>query len=499
MKVTEGGTCGGGGGQQNNNKKPQQQKQQTSHRRNSVPSTRKETLTTMQQRLQQAAIQQQQAQFPFEGKTFYLDLRIDPTQRQPMAAGIIALKGTIEEFLTPEVKYVITDKPDKDWPKRSDCSSSQERTDGVSEKPMTSFTIIQQTIYRSNNPFISAMSTRAASAAGKATTDVLELAIRRNPPIKLVQAKKMIDFLREQGVLPGHLGNKRGTDGEAETSPPSKMKSIKAIPLSGPFIKLEDRLDQNQKYRPCCKVFQSWPELLLDSPPAGMGCPFRQTNVSPAAAARVEEVKAASRNRQEQHQQRQNLSNVTTTTSTTTTVTVTNGLAPAKVVFLPFSRLTPDDTNALTSTTTTTAKVTVITTTPTATLEGGSKMIPLLSTNAPSGTRFTAGMGGDKIGGTGTIGLGTGNLLSNQSMTTTPRIVMTTNLPGIQRRLSMTIGEGGDAVDATAIKNQLIAQAKKSVTVNAAKKKQTGFCEVCAVEYDNVNEVRSLNLRLTSR
>ena len=81
----------------------------------------------------------------FLGRSFYLDLRSAPEVRKNIHFGIEALKGvsvcvlllqwlnhclspvtqSIENFLSPEVKYVVTDRPDDTWPKRDSQTGQQ--------------------------------------------------------------------------------------------------------------------------------------------------------------------------------------------------------------------------------------------------------------------------------------------------------------------------------------------------------------------------------------
>ena len=119
------------------------------------------------------------------------------------------------------------------------------------------------------------------------TTDVLDLAVRRG--IKLMSCSRMMDFLLENVAMPGiqdpRLLLVAGSLSGEKTE--SKMKSVKAVPFSGPYIKMES---VDQKYRPTFKVFRCWPELVMEP---GTGCPFRVTNLTLEVQEKIKEVKAA--------------------------------------------------------------------------------------------------------------------------------------------------------------------------------------------------------------
>lgn len=110
----------------------------------------------------------------------------------------------------------------------------------------------------------------SAGMLTKSTTDVLETAVRLG--VKIIAASKMIEFLDQNVHMPGS----QKTD-----QSPSVMKSVKAIPMVGTFIKVEAN---DRKSRPIAKVFKTWPDLVLEP---GTGCPFRLTSVSPEISDRM--------------------------------------------------------------------------------------------------------------------------------------------------------------------------------------------------------------------
>ena len=115
------------------------------------------------------------------------------------------------------------------------------------------------------------------------TTDVLETAVRLG--VKIIAASRMLEFLEQNVFLPGT---------QQRDHSPSVMKSVKAIPILGTFIKLESA---DQRSRPITKVFRTWPELVLEP---GHGCPFRLSSVSTEVSDRM----ISEQKRKQQQQQR---------------------------------------------------------------------------------------------------------------------------------------------------------------------------------------------------
>lgn len=106
----------------------------------------------------------------------------------------------------------------------------------------------------------------------KSTTDVLETAVRLG--VKIIAADRMMSFLDDNVKLPGR---------QKRDPSPSAMKSVKAIPMLGPFVKVES---MDQRTRPIARAFRTWPDLVLEP---GTGCPFRPTAVSPEIAERMKQ------------------------------------------------------------------------------------------------------------------------------------------------------------------------------------------------------------------
>lgn len=221
----------------------------------------------------------------FADRTFYLDLRNTPSLRPKITFGITALKGTVEEFLSKDVKYLITDKPEKDWPPKPEVIPDSNNGEDSSQPTSNSNTVASPPITNS-----ASLTTQNTATTKSTTTDVLEIASKRN--VKIIAAKRMLEFLMTRVNIPGHPAAGSGENlfrgismGESDFAPSrDKNKSIRAVKFKGPYIKVES-CEQNT--RPCWKVFQSWPDLLLDA--TSTGCPFKNTSQTAAAltAARV--------------------------------------------------------------------------------------------------------------------------------------------------------------------------------------------------------------------
>ena len=123
-----------------------------------------------------------------------------------------------------------------------------------------------------------------ATAEGSTSTDVLVTAQKMN--IKILPAKKMVDFvekrlderLHEMDMKSRSSASALTTIGHQSlhgdgTSPSLKMKSVLATPLVAPFIKIE-AIDSNS--RPMYKKLSKWPDFSYDY--KSTGCPFRITN-----------------------------------------------------------------------------------------------------------------------------------------------------------------------------------------------------------------------------
>ncbi|KAI1288151.1 Protein DBF4 -like protein A [Halotydeus destructor] len=218
----------------------------------------------------------------FTGKVFYLDLRNMPTIKGRLSQGILSLGGKVDEFLGPQVNYVVTDKDEKDWPPRP---SKQDRNKLTVNAPDVHEHVSNSSInfhHTYSAPATEAIdlfsrgkllvakagananslnhnqatnSNNVQSTPYKAnTSDVLEVAVKKG--IKLLAAKTMLSFLvrtQEQSV---------------ENEDPSQMKSIRAINLSAPFVKVEAT---DQRTAPFVKGLARWPEINLE---AQSGSPF---------------------------------------------------------------------------------------------------------------------------------------------------------------------------------------------------------------------------------
>ena len=212
--------------------------------------------------------------------------------RPKLTFGITALKGTIEEFLSKDVKYLITDKPEKDWPAKPENRDENGEAGSLNQITSASTALPASTVPSSLCTAISQATASSIATAGKSTTtDVLEIAMRRN--VKIISAQRMLEFLMNRVLYPGVSVPGSGENlmrgislGETDSfaSSRERNKSLRAVKFKAPFIKVEAH---EQTTRPFWKVFQTWPDILFDSNTTG--CPFKNTSQSAAAltAARV--------------------------------------------------------------------------------------------------------------------------------------------------------------------------------------------------------------------
>lgn len=216
----------------------------------------------------------------------------------------------MEDFFTKDVRYVVTDKPEDSWPKNPTAPPEKASTSAASgsdiKKGEHQAQLSPDKTKNSNHPVLPvnqslAHPTGSASTAcqqvmssvgTKGTTDVLELAVRRS--VKVISVQYLLAYLLNHVEFPdrqltsaaaavglsrvnrSNSHNSRNVymmsrDHEA-TDPGSKMKSVKAIPLDSPFIKIES-LDERQ--RPSFKTFKVWPDINFST--TNTGCPFKPT------------------------------------------------------------------------------------------------------------------------------------------------------------------------------------------------------------------------------
>lgn len=266
---------------------------------------------------------------PFEGRAFYLDLRHVPARKAELVDGIKRLGGVscissfmrtcinssfnlqkVEEFLQGKVSvknfYVITDKPEKDWPPKlvppeAGSGNAPDVHDHVSNSsinlscnaqgqpymqhaaPPVELSFVNQQsragrMLAKAGAAVPAITTNVQTSAisilntlgtpYKQTTDVLELARVRG--LKLVSADKMKMF------LDGRKRDRLAVENES----PSK-KSIKVVPFDDLFVKVEAT---DQRYRPFFKVLQSWPDINFES---NSGSPFAPPRLPTALLSRM--------------------------------------------------------------------------------------------------------------------------------------------------------------------------------------------------------------------
>jgi hypothetical protein len=274
------------------------------------------------------------------------------------------------------------------------------------------------------------------------TNDVLDIAVKKG--IKLIPSRKMLDFLNDNVDMPGiqnpslltMAGNISGTKHE------SKVKSVKAIPFTQSYIKVESI---DQKHRPSYKVFPTWPELVLDS---GTGCPFRVTNIPLEVQKMQQEVKAARRAAEEKSRQMTesresglNMMNLNhtprnpkvdgsgiTNTGPSTNNSMYNNLMRANMARGSLSKITPEVNNARDS----------------------GKVTPL-NTSLPNGNIVR----------------------TNGSITTTPKI------PGRKDTMQNMTANG----------TNLSVKRTQQQNPQQTKKKTPAYCEVCDEQFENMQKV----------
>lgn len=181
----------------------------------------------------------------------------------------------------------MTDRPEETWPKRdqspgkSNIAAANNQA-AVPAPPVISSVAAKAAMSRAK--LIMDKASAQPTDASKSTTDVLETAVRLG--VKIIAASKMFNFLKQQVSIPG-------VEKPADTTA-SVMKSLKAVPMVGAYIKVE-AIDQRTK--PIYKVFRAWPDLVLEP---GTGCPFRPSHLSVAISDRMMQDQKAKTQQQKQ-------------------------------------------------------------------------------------------------------------------------------------------------------------------------------------------------------
>ena len=384
----------------------------------------------------------------------------------------------------------MTDKPEKDWPKKDIPSSSNQADIPLAGVQATSTQTsvnsngqeVTTTIYKTANPFVNVtyaatsvaangITTTAGSAAtsttnavnkveitsrakmildkvslpapilASTTNDVLDTAVKRG--LKLISSKKMIEFLDQTVHFPGVQNPSLllVAGSLSSSSDESKIKSVRAIPLTAPFIKVES---MDQKYRPTQKVFTTWPELTLDP---GVGCPFRLTTISLEVQKMQQEVRAARRAAEEKEKSR------VMTESRESGVNLMNH-TPRNARGNEASGITtggPSTNNSMYNN--------------------------LLRANLRGPSKLTPEVNG--CSGHGKVTPLSVSVKTNGSITTTPKV--------LGRK---------DTLDQRMLANN--PSTSKKVQQQQIKKKSPSYCEICCEEFDNMQKVSRCCLKKSS-
>lgn len=163
---------------------------------------------------------------------------------------------TVEEFLDKKVRYLITDRPEKDWP--IDKRPETERPDGsrARDSKLDLLTLARGKRLACKTP-------TQQSNGGSKSTDVLETG--RKLRMKILSYKSILNFCKQYMKIP----NEEQPSDETSQIKINQTTGVKFKTLRAPFIKFEDN---EEKYQPSVKELDAWPELDLNTP-AGT-CPF---------------------------------------------------------------------------------------------------------------------------------------------------------------------------------------------------------------------------------
>ncbi|XP_074604843.1 DBF4-CDC7 kinase regulatory subunit chiffon [Brevipalpus obovatus] len=231
---------------------------------------------------------------PLVNRVFFLDVK-NSQLRSRLTECITRLGGIIGNFLDRKIKYVITDRPSKDWPtkeqingyKRSHCASlvsdscdlnyqqpiDSSVNNNVDILPRGRMLVLQATSPAPTSLAMTPTSTKNAS------TDVLTLAACRG--LTLLVASNVLQFceksLNMAEAQRRTAGNNSATSGTSASKPKNKMQ------LKAPYLKVED---SKQLFRPFWNrsdSFSEWPEIHLDREPylSPFGTPASHKKTSP--------------------------------------------------------------------------------------------------------------------------------------------------------------------------------------------------------------------------
>jgi hypothetical protein len=157
--------------------------------------------------------------------------------------------------LDKKVRYVVTDRPQKDWP--TEKRTEADRNDGTRA---TDCKLDLLTLARGKRL---AFKTPTQQATTSKSTDVLETGLKLR--MKILTYKSILDFCKQYMKIP----NEEQQSDEASSIKINQSTGVKFKTLRTPFLKFEDN---EEKYQPSVKEFEAWPDLDLNS--ASGTCPF---------------------------------------------------------------------------------------------------------------------------------------------------------------------------------------------------------------------------------
>ncbi|XP_065342274.1 uncharacterized protein LOC135941005 isoform X1 [Cloeon dipterum] len=178
---------------------------------------------------------------PLVDYRFYLDLK-NHADAAKIESRLKTLGAVVDDFLAKEVKYVVTDRPE-----RTAAPTGQ----GLAASPA----VPQEGRKRAQKSRADAMLEKARlQQTNISSYDVLENAFRWGIPIwPLENLSKWLEKI--------------------ENSLQNNVPALRIRPFKGPFIKIEDI---NKRYKPLYGNLASWPSINLD-----YGCPFSTPKLIP--------------------------------------------------------------------------------------------------------------------------------------------------------------------------------------------------------------------------
>ena len=155
---------------------------------------------------------------------------------------------TVETFLDRKVRYVVTDKPQKDWPADSKQAPPNLAVEKQQENKLELMGLTRGKM----------LATKAPSTSAK-TKDVLETALRLN--MKILTHRSILDFCKKYIKVPLDDVTAAEQANEQEAAAAAAAR-VKVRQLKAPFLKFEDK---EEKFAPVYKEFDIWPAVCMES------------------------------------------------------------------------------------------------------------------------------------------------------------------------------------------------------------------------------------------